>query len=280
MAALCRARSEVMIMFKTGLLVFVWLASAALVTPVTVRAEHARQDPAPAPVPDKRPEVASLLEKLDGHIKKEGKEDTEAVAVIDEVNQEFPKSGPKDKTAIVNALSKCFEVRRQVPEGEAPNNKLFMGAAVALGQMGPESTKTLEKWINHKNLRKDLAVRHRLIVSLGKTHDKDAVKPLIGYLDLPEAPLVGAAAEGLTEFDGADLETRKTAFEAMLKNLMSAKGTKDSNINDTVARERYDIIAAPLITGLGKLSKHDERDPDKWQTWWNKNKKADWDKAE
>ena len=39
-------------------------------------------------------------------------------------------------------------------------------------------------------------------------------------------------------------------------------------------------IAAPIITSLAKLSKHDERDPDKWQNWWNKNKRADWDAAQ
>jgi hypothetical protein len=31
---------------------------------------------------------------------------------------------------------------------------------------------------------------------------------------------------------------------------------------------------------LGKLSGHNERDPQEWQRWWNKNKSKDWDKAE
>ena len=75
----------------------------------------------------------------------------------------------------------------------------------------------------------------------------------------------------------ADLATRKSAFESLLKVLMAAKGDKDSDVNNAIARERYDVIAAPIITSLSKLSKHDERDPDKWQTWWNKNKRADWD---
>jgi hypothetical protein len=237
------------------------------------------QDPAPEPA-DKRPEVAELLGKLKAHASKEGKEDKDAVAVVDQLNQEFPNSGPKDKVLIVKGLSKCFEERRQEKEGEAPQNQLYLAAAAALGQMGPESTDILISWIGHKNLRKDVAVQHRLILSLGNTKDKKAVKELVNGLQNPTPSLVSAAAEALGSFDTADLATRKTAFEALLKVLMSSKGAKDSNINDGIARERYDVIAAPIITSLARLSKHDERDPDKWLNWWNKNKKADWDAAQ
>jgi len=197
--------------------------------------------------------------------------------VIDQLNQEFPKSGPKDKQLIVKGLSKCFEERRLEKEGEAPQNQLYLAAAAALGEMGPDSTDALIGWIGHKNLRKDIAVQHRLILSLGKTKDKKAIKELVAELQNKTSSLISAAAEALGEFDGTDQETRKTTFESLLKVLMSAKGAKDSDVNDTIAREKYDVIAAPIITSLGKLSKHDERDPDKWLNWWNKNKRADWD---
>ena len=234
------------------------------------------QDPPPE-VADKRPEVAEMLGKLKAHASKEGKEDKDAIAVIDQLNQEFPNSGPKDKVAIVKGLSKCFEERRMEKEGEAPQNQLYLAAAMALGEMGPESTDTLISWIGHKNVKKDVAVQHRLILSLGRTKNKKAVKELVNGLQHPTPSLVSAAAEALGEFEGADLETRKSAFESLLKVLMSAKGAKDGNVNDGIARERYDVIAAPIITSLTKLSKHDERDPDKWLNWWNKNKRADWD---
>ncbi|MBK7876456.1 MAG: HEAT repeat domain-containing protein [Planctomycetes bacterium] len=238
----------------------------------------AAQEPAPNPNPDKRPELETVLGKLDGHIKKEGKEDQDAVGVIDTLLQEFPKSGPKDRVAIVKQLSKCFEQRRMVPEGQAPNNKLFLAAAVALGQMGPESVEVLTTWIGAKNLKKDLAVQHRLILSLGKTKEKKGLKVLKDMLNNKENSLISASAEALGEYAGADLETRKDVFEALLKTVMEAKGFKDTNPDNTIARDKYDVIAAPIITSLGKLSKHEERDPEKWQNWWNKNKKADWDK--
>src|SRR5262245_17170126 len=116
-------------------------ASSAAAAPAPVTA----QDPQPQPNtnPDKRPEVEALADKLEKHIRKEGKEDTEAVAVIDQINQEFPKCGPKDRVLLVKALAKCFDQRRLVPEGEPPNNKIYIGAAVALAQMGPESVDVL-----------------------------------------------------------------------------------------------------------------------------------------
>jgi hypothetical protein len=274
---------------------FLLLAAPVSVAPIAVAAPvaatpsapsllepSAPQDPAPAPNanPDKRPEVEKLLDKLDGHMKKEGKEDSEAVAVIDTILQEFPKSGPKDRLAIVKQLSKAFEQRRRVPEGQPPNNKLFLASAVALGQMGPESVDVLTTWIDNKLHQKDLALQHRLILSLGKTKDKRGLKPLKNMLENKENALISASAEALGEFESADLDTRKDVFEALLKTLMSSKGAKDQDANNTTARDKYDVIAAPIITSLGKLAKHEEREPEKWQTWWNKNKKADWDKTD
>lgn len=230
------------------------------------------------PVADKRPEVAALVAKLESLIVKKGAGDMDAIGIIDQLNQEFPKSGPKDKALIVKSLGKCFEQRRLEPdEDQVANNKLNIAAAAALGQMGPESTKTLIAWIGQKDLRKDLAVQQRLIRSLGRTHDKDGIKTLVSKLEDKDSPIVSAAAEALGDFNSADLPTRKSIFESLLKTLMSAKGSKDQNVNDLIARDRYDVIAAPLVTSLGKLSKHEEREPEKWQTWWNKNRTADWD---
>ena len=252
-------------------------AAALVLLPLVLPRTIVVQDPPPAPAADKRPEVATLLDKLKEHANKGGKEDKDAVAVIDQLNQEFPKSGPKDKQLIVKGLSKCFEQRRLEKEGQPPDNQLYLAAAVALGQMGPDSTDALISWIGQKDLRKDIAVQNRLLLSLGKTKDKKAIKELVQNLDNKTSSLISAAAEALGNFSDVDLDTRKSVFDSLLKVLMSAKGATDTNLTDTAARDKYDVIAAPIITSLGKLSKHDERDPDKWQNWWNKNKRSDWD---
>lgn len=228
-------------------------------------------------VPDKRPEVEKLCEEMKAHVGKGGAQDQDAVAVVDKLLQEYRNSGPKDRAMIVAALSKNFEAKRRENEAGVRDNRIFRASAVALGQMGTDATKAITKWIGAKDHKKDIPVQSDLIHALGKTKDKAAVPDLIGLLEHKDAPLVGAAADALAEFADADLETRKKGFEGMLKVLMSAKGAKDSNLNDGIARDRYDTIASPIITSLTRLSKHDERDPDKWQNWWNKNKGKNWD---
>ncbi|MBK7644350.1 MAG: HEAT repeat domain-containing protein [Planctomycetes bacterium] len=228
--------------------------------------------------PDKRPEVAEKVEKLKDLISdRKGEKDTDAIGVIDELVQEFPNCGPKDRKDVVSMLSKCFEQRRLVKEGDPPNNKLNMAAAVALSTMAPESTKELLKWIGQKDLKKDQALQTRLVDSLGKTKDKEALKPLEMLLNSKDDWMVAAAGSALSNFGELELTERKAVFETVLKNLTAAKSQTDGNPNDTVARARYDVIGAPLITALQKLSKHDERDPVEWQRWWNKNKRDNWD---
>src|SRR6185436_19281081 len=124
---------QVTIMFHAGAFVLLSLL------PFTSPSASGSQDPAPTPA-DKRPEVATLLDKLKDHAGKAGKEDKDAVAVIDQLNQEFKNSGPKDKALIVKGISHCFEERRLEKEGQPPDNQLYLAAAVALGEMGPDST--------------------------------------------------------------------------------------------------------------------------------------------
>lgn len=249
-------------------------ASAASAAPVAARsASTVREDP----LPDKRPEIETLTDQLKAHVAKQGAEDQDAVAVVDKLLQEYKNSGPKDRAAIVTALGRNFDAKRREDEAGVRDNRIFRASAVALGQMGADATKTILKYIGHKDHKKDIPVQSDLIHALGKTKDKVAVPELVSLLEHKDAPLVGAAADALAEFSDSELDVRKKGFEGMLKVLMSAKGAKDSNVNDTTARDRYDTIASPIITSLTRLSKHDERDPEEWQRWWNKNKAKNWD---
>lgn len=263
-------------MRKTLLLLVLSLCPAALAAQPSAALQTGKQD-TPAK-PDKRPEVAEKLAKLQSLIDdRKGEKDTDAIGIIDQLVQDFPNCGPKDRQSITTSLSKCFEVRRMVKEGDPPNNKLYMASAVALAYMAPESTKELLKWIGFKDLKKDQALQTRLVDSLGKTKDKEALKPLQQLLNSKDDWMVGAAASALSNYGELELTERKVVFETVLKNLTAAWSTTQGNPNDTVARQRYEVIAAPMITTLQKLSKHDERDPALWQTWWNKNKRENWD---
>lgn len=241
---------------------------------------------APAPVlcqddlPDKRDEVKAMCEKFTGHIKKRGEEDREAIETVDAMLQEFENCGPKDRALVVKTLSAAFKQKRKEIEDGVYDNKLYMAAAVSLGEMAPESVKPLVSWIESKKHRRNLDLQRRLIRSLGKTKDPKAIKTLDDLLRHHEDSLVGAAAEALGQFSELELKDRKKIFQTMLSILMSAKGAVDTDTTNIRARERYDVIAAPIITSLQRLAGQDESSPEKWERWWNKNKKKDWDKVD
>lgn len=261
-------------MFTTLLLC---LAAAPIpsVADAAVVSARAEQDP---PVPDKRPEIEKLLGEFKAHTEKRGTEDRDAIEVIDKLLPEYKNSGPKDKAAIVKELAKVFDLKRSDEKEGVPNVNLYIAAATALGEMGPESTKPLIAAIDNKNLKKLPAVKNKLIRSLGKTHDvKEGLDALLYLLNDKDATLVNAAGDALGEYAAVDLLTRKKAFESLLKILTAAYDTEQGNPNDTTAHERYDTIAPAIITSLGKLSKADEHSADKWRDWWNKNKAKNWD---
>jgi len=229
--------------------------------------------------PDKRPEVKELLARLKEHASKRGKEDQQAIEVLDELTQEFEQSGLKDRAAIAKDIGKTLKQKRQEKDG-VRDNKLYLASATALGLMGPESVKPLEGWIGHKTHRKDLPLQRILILSLGKTQVEKSIDTLIDLLDNKDAIVQAASAEALANYDGSDHKVRKDCFKEVLQALMSVHNSVKADVNDTIAQQRYDVIAAPMITTLQVLSGHDERQPDNWQRWWNKNKKRNWDKED
>lgn len=229
--------------------------------------------------PDKREEVKELLGRLKGHAGKRGKQDQQAIEVIDELLAEFEKSGLKDRAAIAKGIGATLKQKRQETDG-VRDNKLYVASATALGRMGPESVKPITGWIGHKTHRKDLPLQRVLILSLGKTRFEKSVDTLIDLLDNKDAMVQASAAEALANFDGSDQKVRKDAFKEVLQALMGVHNRVQADVNDTIARERYDVIAAPMITTLQVLSGHDERRPNDWQRWWNKNKKRNWDKED
>jgi hypothetical protein len=132
-------------------------------------------------------------------------------------------------------------------------------------------------WIGDKSHRKDTELQKKLILLVGKTKHDSAREPLIALLLDKDPQLVAAAAEGLGNFAEIEQKVRKSTFEEVLKVLTSAKNAVDADANDTIARDRYDVVSAPMVTTLQRLSGQEISDPAEWQRWWNKNKKEDWD---
>lgn len=237
------------------------------------------QDEVPEEHEDKRPIVAELIEKLDEHAGKRGKEDQEAIGVIEELSKEFPVSGPRDRAAIVKALDKCFKEKRKEVDG-VPQNQLYIAAAGMLGGMAPESVDVLIEWIGHKTHRDDVMLQRVLIRMLGRTQHEDGIRPLVKLLTHHDAVIQAAAASALGDYETFDQEVRKEVFNELLKLLMGVKGQKDSNPNDMTTKERWTVISAPVTSSLKRLSGHEEFRPEDWQRWYNKHKREDWDAEE
>lgn len=228
-------------------------------------------------VPDKREVVKDLIAQFDDHVKAKGKEDTEAIAVLDKLNQEFEQSGPKDRAAIVKSVDKALLAKRKDIDENVPDIKLALACAVVLGHMGPESTKPLISAATGKKLERSEALHREAILSLGKTRDEKAIKPLLELATDKDAYVQGAGVEGLGEFREADEKFRKEIVEELIKNIMPLQAAVDADSSDILARERYDVVAPPTNTTLQRLTDQNIRDFHEWQTWWNKNKREDWD---
>ena len=227
-------------------------------------------------VPDKRDEIKDLIKTFEGHTKKKGKEDTEAVAVMDRMLQEFEESGPKDRESLVKALEKTFKLKRKDLEDDVKDNRVAFAAAVCLGKMAPESVDALAKAAK-KGFKDDDALFRRVLISLGQTEHEDAVDPLMDLIDHKLPLIQGAAIESLGNFREQPQKMRKEAVNQILKVILPIKSTVDSDSEDTIARERYDVIGPPAITTLQNLTDEKIRNFVEWQQWWNKNKNKDWD---
>ena len=258
------------------------LATLLLFSLPTAMPVSAARPPLPqeeeAQIVDKRPEIKELLSEFKALTKERGEKDPEAIGVIDQLLQEFPQSGPKDRKDIVKELEKAFKLKRTKElEPGIPDERLYMAAAVAMGRMGPESVKPLSKLLGAKNLKKKTRLQRAIALSLGTTEDLEAVDPLLDLLKHHDPVMVAAGAEALSYFKDAPLDRRKEMFEEQLKILMGQLAVKDADPTNIEAHDRWNTISGPIVNSLQKLSGHDERDPATWQAWWNDNKKKDWD---
>lgn len=242
------------------------------------------QDPKPAPKADKTEEIKKLCADFDGLITQRGKQDDEACKLIETMLIKFPDCGAKDREAIVAALAKSFDQKRVVneEEGEDPAKvyKLYTTSVVALSRMGPESVKPLQKLIGDRAHKANRDLLRRAVLALGKTKDAGSVGFLLDLRNHKENVLVAAAAEALGEYSELPVEKRKQIFEELLKVLMALKVEVDQaqagGTPDNDKSERYQTISGPILGTLQRLSGHEEREPDKWQAWWNNNKKKKW----
>jgi len=202
-----------------------------------------------------------------------GRNPEAGLSLLRELSERFDGCGPMDRRDIVKSLERGIE--RFDLEEQAGRDFVY-AAANALGSMAPESVDPLLDLVIDNRLEKDIEVHRRLILALGQTRDKDTLSRLKKLLHHDEPAIVAAVAEALGEFEGLEQAKRKEVFYALLTCLIDAKTLSDRNTVDLTHRRRYEAIIGAMTSSLQRLSKHDERDPEQWQRFWNKNKRKPW----
>lgn len=237
-------------------------------------------------VVDDRPEVAEKLAQLQAQVDEKGKQDKEAQGTLDALTAEFAKSGPKDRALIVKSVAKILTVPRKELAKDIPDEELKTYAAVMLGRMGPESAEVLTAHLGHKKLRETIKAQRAVILALGQTQVEKGIKPLLKVLDDPQWEFVAAAAEALGNFTEVEQKVRKDIFDQLLQRIIPLADVLETdqgqnnfgNANDyELMNKEFEIIRGPIRATLERLSKHTEQSFLQWRSWWNDNKKKDWD---
>ena len=226
---------------------------------------------------DRTEVIEDLLDQFADSLRKRpgglGRNPEVGLSLLRELSGRFDGCGPRDRRDIVKSLVRGiqrFDLEQQA------GREFVYAAANALGSMAPESVDPLLDLVVDNRIEKELEVHRRLILALGQTRHEDTLSRLKKLLHHDESAIEAAAAEALGEFDGLEEAKRKEVFYALLTRLIDAKTLSDLHEVDLTHRRRYETIIGAMTSSLQRLSKHDERDPEQWQRFWNKNKRKPW----
>ncbi len=231
-------------------------------------------------VQEPRPEVTRLVNDLDAAVKKDGKQDEQALAMVTQLAGMYEKCAPVERELIVKQIGRALRDPRPRPDKKTFEDRLAMASAQALGSMGDAGAKELAPALPLKHFRIDGALLEETTAQLGRTRAKIALEPLLEMVGVRSVYCVRGAARGAVHWGEADGATRKKLFEALLKPMQSLadEARSDSSGAGGVAKEIFEGARDSVYEALGVLSGGAEvRDIDAWLAWWNNNKNKSWD---
>jgi hypothetical protein len=233
-------------------------------------------------VQDERPEIGQVVEALERTLGCDGKRDEEAVRLATSLAEHYPRSGPKDRASIARVLGRALNDPRKKPRGEEPaRDRLPREAADALGGMGEHGARELERALAGNAVRANPALHEEALAAFGRTRAKRAIELLIDRAGERDLASLRGAARGLRCFGDAEPATRKRAFEALFRALITLadEARSSSEAGAWIAKDLFEGARADGYAALETLSGTREADIDAWQRWWNKNKQRAWEKS-
>ena len=225
---------------------------------------------ATAPAP-----IAETLAALEAALHPRHEDPAAARRAVAELQLAFADAEPRERRSIARGLEDVYD---EVDPADPRWRTVALEAAGALGTMGAYGRESLEDLLDDEDHEEDTGLRRRWLLALGRTGEARAIRTLERHLESAEWAIQAAAAEALGEFTHLPQDERKEVFYSLLKNLLDAWRPTNLAPFDQFARHRYDAVVGPITTSLQRLSGHDERDPQAWQTYWNEHKRSDWDR--
>lgn len=187
----------------------------------------------------------------------------------------------KDKKDILKGIESVFTKGKLRP---SDNAQLYLGAAVALGQLGQEGADPLKAAYEDKRFPKKeewVPLRCEMLKAMGKTKDETKVKFLIEVARRdPEAQLEAAAGEALGNFDDSKLELRKEIVSGLLIRYgeidSRARQLDPADIEAQNMQKRLNVISGKWNATLRAMTGQDFHEYPEWNEWHNKNKNKEW----
>jgi hypothetical protein len=210
------------------------------------------------------------------------KDSDTAVRLFDQLAQGFGAIEAKRQDEVVRVVESAFASRTD--EG-ADVEKLFVGAAAALANMGASGEKALVRALSDKHLKSKPQVFATLVEGLGNQDDVAMVEPLLTYLT-PEKQLtvnsvvVAGAARALGRYREAEPKVRKHAVEKMVAvyadldakyRAEHAKPAPNAELETS-----FQLIETPMLGSLRSLTGQKFENATDWSKWWATAKDVDW----
>ena len=239
------------------------------------------------------PKVAEKIEQLEECLTdRKGEKDAEAVKIIRELVEGFPKMVGEDQEDVFKIVSKVFRARRKPDQPQ-----LYREAITALGTMGEQADPD-DKWgrklrqsaadvlmnvADSRPLTEDgwEATQELAYENVGRTHDdrKQVVNNFLveKAIKAPYEHVMRAAGKALNHYGDLEGKERKEIFDKLLKRYMEIEGRSRASVapgdNDmATARRILQAIQDPWNQTLATMSGANHRTAEDWVKWWNENK--------
>ena len=199
------------------------------------------------------------------------------VATIDVLTGSFADFDDKQKKEVIKGISKVFSTRTHDRGGDTSGDKIYMAAAAAFSEMGPDAEKMLKKAMKTKHLEKKIDVQELIIEAIGNHKNEKNIDMFIKLLVDDDAKIVRAAVNALGQYHESDAKVRKKVAEGLVKQYANTHSLdlREKGRNP-VWRERLTTIEVPMNEALAKLTLQSFQSAPDWEKWYNDNRSKRW----